>query len=413
MGDTATATWLTVSGGNDVFWRAEAPAEAVGGRVAHVDEKDAVDTLAFPNSDKGYPWRFVAGTEDGTSRVIDSREAWESFTSTSPKLTSLDTQFPEQEGPAVFTRPCIARATLAKAMRLQGIRTIAETDDNYFAPPRHNLFARSNMPDEKTRRVVHDMHAKAMASMGVNVFSTAWLRDRYWKEYKQRFGLQGLPEMHVCRNNIARMAWPTVPEYDGPVRVGFMGSPSHVWDVHLAYAAFHAAKYHGCHTVMIGYHPGDPDPHIPDTITANGVTYQLRSRKSRAVSTKWLNVVDEHIQWISPEEYHRAHLPLDIGLAPLRDNDFTRGKSDVKAIEYSISGAACVLQKHLVYTSGGWQHEVNCLLAKSQEDMAIQTMRLIHDPMLRTELVANARKMIRTERNEIVSRDEWNAALNG
>lgn len=397
---------------NDCWWRAEAPAAAVGGRVARIEEADVVDTFAFPNTDKAMPWRFLIG-EDGKQRVIDSRASWESFNAVPRTLTSLVAQFPEQDGPAVFTRPCIARATLGKAMRLEGIRTIAETDDNYFADPRYNLFARTNMPTEKTRRLIHEMHAKAMASMGVNVFSTEWLRDRYWKEYKQRFGTQGLPEMHVCRNSIDRSAWPTIPEYDGPVRVGFMGSPSHVWDVSIAHAAFHAAKYHGCHTTMIGYHPGNPDPHIPDTITANGVTYQLRSKKSRAVSSRWLNVVDEHIQWISPDEYHRAHLPLDIGLAPLRDNDFTRGKSDVKAVEYTISGAACVLQKHLVYTSAGWEHEVNCLLAKSQEDMAIQTMRLIHDPSLRAELVANAREMIATERNELVMRDEWNAALNG
>lgn len=410
MGDTATATWLTVYGGNDAFWRAEAPAVAVGGRVARIDENDVEATFMYPNTESEMPWRLLAES-DGETHIIDSEEGWKKFNARPRELGELTAQFPSQHGPAVFTRPCLARATLGKAMRLEGIRTIAETDDNYFAPPRHNLFARTQLPTPRARDLIHDMHAKAMASMGVNVFSTVWLRDRYWKEYKRRFGLQGLPEMHVCRNSIDRAAWPTVPEYDGPVRVGFMGSPSHVWDVHLAYAAFHAAKYHGCHTTMIGYNPANPDPHIPDEITADGITYQLRTKKSLAVSRKWQAVIDEHIEWIAPEEYHRAHLPLDIGLAPLRDNDFTRGKSDVKAIEYSISGAACVLQRHIAYTQAGWKHEVNCLLAKSQEDMAIQTMRLIHDPMLRTELVANARKMIRTERNEIVMRNEWNVAL--
>lgn len=311
----------------------------------------------------------------------------------------------------MFARPDIARAVIANAMRSQGIRTIAETDDNYFAPPRHNLFARTNMPTEKLRRQIQGLHAKAMASMGVNVFSTPWLRDRYHRTYKQMFGDVGLPEMHVCRNNIARGHWPQVPEYDGPLRVGMMGSPSHVWDSAIGYTAFHAAKYRGCHTTVIGYNPADPDPHIPDFVEVDGVKHMTRSTKSLAVSAKWAKVIDQHIPWVSPDEYHRASLPLDIGLAPLRDNDFTRGKSSVKGIEYTISGAACVLQDHPVYASDGWKHEVNCLLAKSREDMAIQTLRLIDDPLLRRELVANAREWIATERNEITLRNEWEAAL--
>ena len=175
-------------------------------------------------------------------------------------------------------------------MNENGVRTIAETDDNYFAPSRQNLFSREQNLGERG----HDMHAKAMASMTANVFSTEWLRDRYHREYRRRFKGLPLPEMHVARNCIPSWAWPERDEsYDGPVRVGFMGSPSHVWDVHIAYAAFHAAKHAHATTVMIGYNPADPDPDIPDEVEVDGVWHKTRSEKSLAVSAKWAKVIDK------------------------------------------------------------------------------------------------------------------------
>lgn len=405
----APATFIYAKGGNDCWWRAESPAQVLGARLAAVAEAQVDEAFLHPNTGTGMPWQMVAREAEGRTVTIGSKGSWERFNSRPRALTSLQARFPHHEGAAVFIRPCLARATLAKAMRLDGIRTIAETDDNYFAHNRYNVFARTN----QTGETIHDLHARAMASMGINVFSTAWLRDRYHREYRRRFGDHGLPEMHVCRNNIPSWAWPDRPDYDGPVRVGFMGSSSHLWDIHIAYAAFHAAKHVGATTTMIGYNPANPDPDIPDEIEADGVIYQTRSKKSLAVSKRWSNVVDTHIRWIKPEDYHRATLPLDIGLAPLRKNDFTLGKSDVKAVEYTINGAACVLQRHLVYTRAGWEHEVNCLLAKSQEDMALQTLRLIRDPKLRAELVQNAQEMVRGQRNEDVMADEWRAALDG
>jgi hypothetical protein len=49
------------------------------------------------------------------------------------------------------------RATHAKAMRKNGILTVAEVDDNYFCPPSQNIFLKGTKFDEKGR---HE-HAKA------------------------------------------------------------------------------------------------------------------------------------------------------------------------------------------------------------------------------------------------------------
>jgi glycosyltransferase involved in cell wall biosynthesis len=152
---------------------------------------------------------------------------------------------------------------------------------------------------------------------------------------------------------------------------------------------------------MIGYSPADPDPGVDDP---------TRTEKSLAVSRKWGAVIDRHIHWTDPAVYHRRQLPLDIGLAPLRRGEFNLGKSDVKAIEYSISGAAVVCMRHPVFERAGWKHEENALLVNNQEEMGLATLRLLRDPVLRRDLVAAAREMVANERNDEVMRTEWMAA---
>jgi hypothetical protein len=395
---TAPATFVHIRGRADSTWRVEWPARALGAKLAAIPEDDAEKALLAPNMTTPFPWAMRMREAGGAVTLVGDGEQWAAFTAGRPRVEEAEAVFPELEGAAVFTRPCLARATLALMLRKQGRLTVAETDDNYFAPDRQNIVSRHNAAGEKG----FDLHAKAMASMERNVFSTAWLRDRYYREYRRRFGGKDLPEPFVARNCVPDDAWPEIDPYDGPLRVGFMGSVSHLWDVHLAYASFHAAKYKGATTRMIGYNPADPDP---------GVPAETRSKKSQAVSDKWGLVIDEAIPWVEPGSYHRRALPLDIGLAPLRKSDFTCGKSDSKLCEYAISGAAIVCSKHPVFERAGWVHEVNALVAKNQEEMALHTLRLLRDRPLRLSLVAAAQEMIRTERNTATLKREWTEAI--
>src|SRR5262249_1458538 len=158
--------------------------------------------------------------------------------------------------------------------------------------------------------------------------------------------------------------------------------------------------------------PGDPDPDTPDQIEIDGEMVKLRSDKYQQNIDTWRGAITKHTAWIDPNEYHRAALPLDIGLCPLNNDDFCLAKSDVKAIEYTISGAAVVAQNNSVYNRN-WKHEVNCLLAGSPREMAEQTIRLIRDPQLRYELVTAAQEYVLKERGLKQMQEEWRAALDG
>ena len=123
-------------------------------------------------------------------------------------------------------------------------------------------------------------------------------------------------------------------------------------------------------------------------------------------------MIDEAIPWVEPGSYHRAALPLDIGLAPLRKSDFTMGKSDSKLHRVlDLGRGRGLLAPPRVRARGLGRTSVNCLVAKSQEQMALHTLRLLRDRPLRLALVAAAQEMIKSERGSATLRREWREAV--
>lgn len=363
----AIATFYAITGNSDYAWRVYSPARAIGANVCSIPERGGWYAVTQPNDDTEFPW---SQNDEGLA------------------------EYPNHEGAAVWIRPDLARATHAKAMReLHGIRTIAETDDNYLADKKHNIYMRENGFSAKDRLD----HMKAVASMDAMVFSTGWLRDFYWRELGKQFGKRRLPETFVCRNHVFADDWPVVEEHDGPVRVGWMGSPSHVWDVNLAWPALLYAKQNGADTYMVGYDPAEGDVTHP---------------RAKHNVGQWRKVGYEYVPWRKMDGTSRMRLPLDIGLAPLVTTEFTLGKSDIKWLEYSIAGAATVAQNNAVFNRE-IVHGETALLVGSPSEMIDAVGLLMRDQKLRAELVANAQQYIRENRGENQLREEWTAALDG
>lgn len=369
----SNATFIAIVGGNDLFWRLEAPARAIDAKTIIVPEGEVANTnFLEPNDDGTFRWQLV---DDGYA------------------------EYPDVEGNVVWTRPDTIRAVHADAMRQAGRTVISEVDDNYLSDPNLNIFTRVNRYD---RKMQHE-HLVAMASHDRIVFSTEWLRDRYWKAMRKAFPGKTLPEPFVCMNNIDEADWPEPVERDGPLRVTWMGSPSHVWDVDLAWPALlHASRNLGCETWTIGYDPTKP-----------GASMGIKSGKSERAEWKeaqWRKVGAKHIPWQKPADYHRSAIPADIGLCPLVRNDQTLGKSDVKAIEYTINGAAVIAQNNEVYNRT-WKHGETALLCGSPQEMLQQVELLVRDDVLRETLVNNAQQYVREERGLKQLRDEWGTAV--
>jgi hypothetical protein len=346
-----------------------APAKAIGAKVNGIPQETWAKAITEPNEDSAFPW----------------------------SLTETGAEYPSHEGSAaVWPLLDLSRAVHMRAMQVQGIRTVAEVDDNYLCDPRQNIFLRAN--EWTPERQVH--HMKAVASASAMIVTTPLLRDIYYKRLRKQFGKGLVPPIHICGNNIFMEDWPERVESDGPLRVGWMGSPSHVWDVDLAWPAMLHARNLGCETIVMGYNPADPKEMV------------ITSDRSFHKINQWDKAISRGIEWEQMDGTKRMQIPFDIGLCPLLHNHYTMGKSDIKALEYTISGAAVVASNTPVYSTN-WIHGETALLSSSPQEMLDHVDLLIRKPSLRERLVEAAQQYVREERDITKHANEWQEAVLG
>jgi glycosyltransferase involved in cell wall biosynthesis len=89
------------------------------------------------------------------------------------------------------------------------------------------------------------------------------------------------------------------------------------------------------------------------------------------------------------QELHR----FDIGLMPLFDDDFTRGKCAFKALEYMAAGVPSI-SSPVGFICDIVQDGVNGFLASSQEEWFEKLTRLIESPELRSSFAAEGRRTV-------------------
>jgi glycosyltransferase involved in cell wall biosynthesis len=359
-----------VKGSNDTYWRVEVPAKAVGAKVNLIPYATGRTELGEPGLSRKRSFRWYE-TEEGA-------------------------EYPDHEGNAVFTRPDQARATHALTMKTHGARIVAETDDNYFAPTEQNISMRLRYQKDSRR-----LYRNALALFDALITTTDVLRDQVWEQFepKQRRNM----EFHVCGNHIDPDHWPEPipPRDDGKLRIGWMGSDSHFRDVKLVYAALKWAADQGHEIVLIGY-----DPKWYPQSAVSGISGLKRGDPFGFPYT--------HIPWVDPTKFERPRVawPLDIAFAPVERTRFNLGKSDVKFLEYTMSGAATIASNMEVY-SRTIKHGETGLLATSPQEFGNALGTLIANPGLRRRMVEAATQYVREERTIQSHTAEWREAITG
>jgi len=98
---------------------------------------------------------------------------------------------------------------------------------------------------------------------------------------------------------------------------------------------------------------------------------------------------------------------FDIGLAPLPDDEFHRGKSNNKFREYASCGIAGVYSNTRVYATSVEHGMTGLLVSNDDQSWRTAVGRLITDLDLRRGIAARARAYARTQFNETVTDREW------
>lgn len=255
-------------------------------------------------------------------------------------------------------------------MQTAGIRLVVEADDNYLLHPPLRVSAWQERFDG-TDRHSYQVFAKIASFADALTVSTPRLADTY-----RRFN----PNIVVCRNAVDPADWPArQPDHQprGLLRIGWAASDSHVYDAPLIREALEWASR-------------QPDVEV--------VIYGINPRLLR-----W-RFPYRHVPFQnSPVSYFRS-LSLDVMLCPLQAGEWQDCKSDVKALEGAMAGAAVVTSRVEPYRpwwggeapgigvpDHGWRRVVKHLVRHRDEvrDMAREARRYVLDRRTIRREIAN------------------------
>jgi len=203
------------------------------------------------------------------------------------------------------------RSRIALQMRRQGLRTVMEVDDTYlrFAPPLYGKvspWARTHAEASANGTGYSvELHRKVVPQMDGIICSTQYLAEAYGELN---------PNIYLCPNSIDPEDWNVERTESDVLRIGYYGSPSHLRDWPRAKKAIKwATRQRDVEVVMIGFRPPG-----------------------------WTGKV---LEWRDHIYEARKNLGLiDVGIAPLTQNPWANGKSDLKAVEYAMAGVLPVME---------------------------------------------------------------------
>lgn len=162
----------------------------------------------------------------------------------------------------------------------------------------------------------------------------------------------------------------------GPIRVGYIGTPSHDQDLAMATDAMQRLQARYGSRIEI------------EVIGAfQNIAPMFGRRIALPRNTDYPNFVNWLLQ--------RVH--WDIGIIPLADDRFNRSKSNLKFLEYAALDMAIVCSDVESYRNVG-RHESNALMVFNEPSAWCEAVsRLIDDPGLRLALAARARSEVTTQ----------------
>jgi len=231
---------------------------------------------------------------------------------------------PRQRGTAIWQFVGVAvRALIMAHQQDQGVRVLMELDDNYLVPvpipllPGSTRHWQTSLSHENAAEYSHQAHRKIVRWIDGLIVSTEEIAARYAQATQ-------VPIYH-CPNSIDLDDWVGHAQGWGRARTGDSGA------------------------LAIGY--AGSDSHRYDlALIERGMDWAWRQPNVKlwkiGAATKTWRVPYEQVPWSDNlPEYRRNLQVLDVGLCPLKRSDWHDGKSDIKAMEYLLSGAVPIVQR--------------------------------------------------------------------
>lgn len=207
------------------------------------------------------------------------------------------------------------------------------------------------------------------------IFSAVTVSTENLKEFHKKEN----PRISVLPNNIDLKDWDSheKPKHDN-IRLAFVGSAAHTEGMNI-----------------IKKPVVDILKKYPNTeLLITGIYRKIFADMKEAAS-----VMDriKDVPWIELEEWPKKskELGVDIGLAPLADNNFNRAKSNLRWLEYAAQKAAPIVSPVEPYLCV--KDTVDALVAKEPEDWFDAMEKLVTNAELRYNIATNAYERVKQE----------------
>ncbi len=245
---------------------------------------------------------------------------------------------------------------------------LVEIDDNILSVPDYNEAHGAFAPGEQTRRRVI---AQLRAADGV-IVSTPYLKEIF-SDFNEN--------IYVIPNAIDFKKWDKLKGKSRPgVRIGWAGGSGHEGDfAPIAEALIRTLKKHNDARLVLVNGPAKHG--IPDFL-------------------KGVERVEHHATWTPILKYPKmlADLDFDIGIAPVVDSAFNRGKSNLKWLENSALGIPTVAMD-VGHFSETIRNGFDGYLCENGDDFGLALDVLICDKKRRKNMGAAANARVRADFN--------------
>lgn len=251
------------------------------------------------------------------------------------------------------------------ASKFTGAKIILDIDDHPFAVDKEH-------PEYEYHKAHEELMRLQIENSDHIVVSTEPLREVLSK-YNQR--------ITVIPNAIDKKIWKLTPKYrpdgskkrkDGRIRLGWVGSASHLADRWVIEEAI--KKIMEKYPQVDFYHAG---------------MCLLDGSENREFSFAGTKGYEEYPMFLN-------HLDLDIAIAPIKDTEFNRCKSNIKWLEHSMLKTPMVLSDVYPYSTTV-THGVDGFLAKTTEDWVEYLSQLIESKDLRWKIGQEAYKKVTSD----------------
>ena len=275
-----------------------------------------------------------------------------------------------------------------KAYRKQGTRVLYDMDDDFWAVDPSN-------PSKLVSNVFKDQYEALIKEADAIITPSKILAKKFRKLTKNK-------EVFILPNAIDYSQYKERPREHEELIIGYMGAASHWKDLSLVVEVLEKLhQKYDFYFVLYGM-MGEPLEaamyYYNRLLTANLQPEQnayFQDALDFYGKLKKLKMM--HIPFYPPELHPSAlsRADFDIGLAPLVDTEFNRGKSDIKFCEYAAVGTPTLASNVEPYKSSG----VGYLANNKFKDWYKKIEKLIVDKEFRQKLLEKQQKWVKENRD--------------